>query len=72
MSKLIDGTPLHSMGSILNDIQESVKQNMSKLIDGTPLHSMGSILNDIQESVEAEHEQTHRWNPSALYGEHIE
>ena len=24
MSKLIDGTPLHSMGQILNDIQESV------------------------------------------------
>ena len=23
MSKLIDGTPLHSMGNILNDIQES-------------------------------------------------
>ena len=27
MSKLIDGTPLHSMGSILNDIQKSVARS---------------------------------------------
>ena len=28
MCKLIDGTPLHSMGNILNDIQESVARSV--------------------------------------------